>query len=92
MQPNTATQARPAYDVYQTLVTDFVIQAYNTGLLQYHPLQVYGITITMTMGRRFNTVYASCFNASRHVNIYTHDSELATEHAIGDLISSMWTH
>lgn len=70
-------------------IANLVHQAYNCGVLQYHPMTVAGITIEMTMFRNFNQLAARYNNRLMSISMYDQDSEAAQLSSIQDLIANI---
>lgn len=67
-------------DYVNVLSTRTVVYlAYVHGLLQYNPLVVSGVTVTMRIRSRYNELTLSTPTLTRVVNVYNDDSEYATE-------------
>lgn len=70
---------------YATLCL-IVTTAFNGGALQYHPLTALGVTVTMTMHRRFNRLTATMGAVSSSITVHDSDSEAAQEASIASLL------
>lgn len=68
---------------------NLVIAAYNTGLLQYHPMQVLGVTVSMRITSIANEFTMSSVNGLATVRCYPSDLDHTTEHAIAECFTSV---
>ena len=64
-------------------------QAYASGLLQYHPMMIAGITVTMTMFSNFNQLAVQFNGRLISVSIYDADSEELQNDTIANLIADI---
>lgn len=78
--------------VWQDTVLNVIMSAYNSGLLQYHPMSVFGITVTMKMHGAFNTVTMidEKTNKGSYIQVYDNDSEALQEYSINMVLSEMF--
>lgn len=60
-------------------IVELVVQAYNTGLLQYSPMTVCELTVSMVMHTHFNTLMVKGAGISQQINIYDTDSQSLQE-------------
>lgn len=70
-------------------IFNVVINAYNAGLLQYDPMSICGLTISMAMRRNFNLLTINYCGITRCVNLWDADSEFSTEAAIESMIAEI---
>lgn len=70
-------------------IANLVHQAYNCGVLQYHPMTIAGITIEMTMFRNFNQLAVRYNNRLLSISMYDQDSEDAQFSSIQDLLANI---
>lgn len=70
-------------------IANLVHQAYNCGVLQYHPMMIADITVEMTMLRNFNQLSVRYNNRLLSISMYDQDSEDAQFASIQDLISNI---
>jgi hypothetical protein len=77
--------------VYTPEIANLILQAYNCGLLQRHPMTIAGITVEMTMLRNFNQLAVRCNNRLLSISMYDEDSEDAQLSSIQDLITDIIT-
>mgnify|MGYP001585447923 CR=1 FL=1 len=72
-------------------IASLVYQAYASGVLQYHPMTVAGITVEMTMFSHFNQLAARFNGRLLSISMYDEDSEAAQLSSIQDLIANATT-
>lgn len=76
-------------DTPKGAITDLVIQAYNAGLLQYHPLVVCGLNVTMNMFQYHNMLTVTYGGKLLSVSVYDSDSPETQESTIQNLIADI---
>lgn len=76
----------------QDTVLNLIATAYHSGLLQYHPLNVFGITVTMKMHGSFNTVTMQDDRSGKtsYIQVYDNDSQDLQEYSINMVLSEMF--
>jgi len=76
----------------QATVLNVIMEAYNTGLLQYHTMNIFGITIEMTMHGRMNTVKMTDDRSgkSSYIQVYDSDSPAMQEYSISMVLAEMF--
>lgn len=72
-------------------LTNIIVHAYNIGLLQYDPMVICGITITMNMFTHHNMITLQKNNVLLSVSVYDSDSSDVQESTIENLISDFLT-
>lgn len=70
-------------------IANLVHQAYNCGVLQYHPMMIADITVEMTMLRNFNQLSVRYNNRLLSISMYDQDSEDAQFASIQDLLAAV---
>jgi hypothetical protein len=70
-------------------IANLVHQAYNCGVLQYHPMTIADVTVEMTMFRNFNQLAVRYNNRLLSISMYDQDSEDAQFSSIQDLIADI---
>lgn len=70
-------------------IISLVIQAYNAGLLQYHPLTVCGLTVTMNMFRYHNMLTVTYGTILMSVSVYDSDTQETQEATIQNLLADV---
>jgi hypothetical protein len=70
-------------------IAQMIFDAYNCGVLQYHPMTIAGITIEMTMFRNFNQLTVRYNNRLMSISMYDEDSEAAQFSSIQDLLANV---
>jgi hypothetical protein len=70
-------------------IANLVTQAYFCGVLQYHPMTIAGITVTMTMFRSFNQLAVQFNGRLLSISMYDEDSEDAQFSSIQDLLANI---
>ena len=70
-------------------IANLVIQAYNCGVLQYHPMTIAGITVDMTMNASFNKLTVSIDGRQSSINMYDDVSNDAQFSSIQDLLADI---
>lgn len=76
-------------EIFADQISNLIHQAYNCGVLQYHPMTIADITITMTMFRNFNQLAAQHNGRLLSISMYDEDSEDAQFSSIQDLIANI---
>jgi hypothetical protein len=61
--------------IFVEQIAGLIHQAYNCGVLQYHPMTVAGITVDMTMFRSFNQLAFRYNSRLISISMYDQDSE-----------------
>lgn len=69
-------------------VANLIHQAYNCGVLQYHPMTIADITVEMTMFHNFNQLTLRYDGRLLSISMYDQDSEDAQFSSIQDLVAS----
>ena len=85
MTPETFQQT------FAAQIANLIHQAYNCGVLQYHPMTVAGITVEMTMFSHFNQLAARFNGRLLSISMYDQDSEAAQLSSIQNLIADTIT-
>lgn len=75
--------------VFAAQITQLIFDAYNSGLLQYHPMVVADVTVTMTMFRHFNQLAVQHNGRLLSISMYDEDSEDAQFSSIQDLLANI---
>lgn len=70
-------------------IASLIHQAYNCGVLQYHPMTVAGITVEMTMFRSFNQLAFRYNGRLISISMYDEDSEDAQFASIQNLLADI---
>jgi hypothetical protein len=70
-------------------IANLVHHAYNCGLLQYHPMLITDVTITMTMFKNFNQLAVQYNNKLLSISMYDEDSQDAQYASIKALITDI---
>ena len=70
-------------------IANLINQAYNMGVLQYHPMTIAGVTVEMTMYRNFNQLAVKYNNRLLSISMYDQDSQDAQFSSIQDLVSNV---
>ena len=70
-------------------IANLVHQAYNCGVLQYHPMTIAGVVVEMTMFCNFNQLAARYNNRLLSISMYDQDSEDAQFSSIQDLLANI---
>jgi len=73
------------------LVTNLVVMAYNTGLLQYDTLTVKGITVEMKMKTHFNMLTFTYRGDNLAFTVWNTDSDDLTERMIHAIVKELLT-
>ena len=74
---------------FTTSIAQLIFDAYNRGVLQYHPMTVADITIEMTMFRNFNQIALRYNGRMLSVSMYDEDSEYAQLSSIESLLADI---
>lgn len=82
---NTETFQQAFASQIATLIAD----AYMSGVLQYHPMTIAGITVQMTMHRHFNQLALQLNGRLLSISMYNEDSEDAQRSSIQDLVADI---
>lgn len=87
----TATMTTPEtfQQTFASNIAQLVFDAYNCGVLQYHPMTIADITIEMTMFRSFNQLSVRFNNRLLSISMYDEDSEAAQFSSIQDLLADI---
>lgn len=72
--------------IFSNQVINLIFQAYNSGLLQYHPMSIAGINVTMTMFRNFNQLAFQFNGRLLSISMYDGDNEDTQLPSIENLI------
>lgn len=83
MTPETFQQ------VFSSTIASLAIQAYQSGVLQYHPMTIADVTISMTMFSQFNQVTVQYNHRLMSVSIFDTDSESCQNSSIQNLIADI---
>lgn len=70
-------------------IAGIIHQAYNSGLLQYHPMVIVDITVTMNMHSNFNQLALQFNGRLLSASIYDADSEDAQAATIENLVTDI---
>lgn len=70
-------------------IANLIHQAYNCGVLQYHPMTIAGVTVEMTMFHNFNQLALRHNNRLLSISMYDEDSEDAQFSSIQDLLANI---
>jgi hypothetical protein len=70
-------------------IANLIHQAYNCGVLQYHPMTIAGITVEMTMFRNFNQLALRFNGRLLSISMYDQDSEDTAFSSIQDLVANL---
>lgn len=70
-------------------VINLVCQAYGCGVLQYEPMMLCGLTVTMDMYRQWNTVTVNYDGKTLKANVYDKDSVETQNATIKNLIQDV---
>lgn len=70
-------------------IASLVHQAYNCGVLQYHPMTIADVTVEMTMFSHFNQLSVRYNNRLMSISMYDQDSEDAQFSSIQDLLANI---
>lgn len=71
----------------QAQLLDMIMTAYNGGWLQYHPFEVFGIRVEMTMYRTMNKLTMSKGNKEFYTMLYDSDLYSTTESGVAQLLA-----
>jgi hypothetical protein len=77
--------------VFAANIADLIHQAYNCGVLQYHPMTIADVTVEMTMYGNFNQLTLRYNNRLLSISMYDQDSEDAQFSSIQDLVANIIT-
>jgi hypothetical protein len=77
--------------VFAAQIASIIFDAYNCGVLQYHPMTIAGITVTLTMFRNFNQLAVQFNGRLLSISMYDEDSEDAQFSSIQDLLANIIT-
>lgn len=70
-------------------ITNLVQQAYHCGVLQYHPMMIVDMTISMQLFQNFNQVTVQASGCLMSVSVYDSDSEAVQNDTIANLLADM---
>lgn len=70
-------------------IAQLVFDAYNCGVLQYHPMTVAGITVTMTMFAHFNQLALQFNGRLISVSIFDEDDDATQYSSVQNLVADI---
>jgi len=70
-------------------IAQLVFDAYNCGVLQYHPMTIAGITVTMTMFSSFNQLAVQFNGRLLSISMYDEDSQDVQFSSVQDLLAEI---
>lgn len=76
---------------FSASIAQIIFDAYNCGVLQYHPMTLAGITIEMTMFHNFNQLALRFNGRLLSISMYSEDSEVAQFASIQNLLADIIT-
>lgn len=83
------TATKTFQQTFAANIAQLIFDAYNCGVLQYHPMTVAGITVTMTMFSHFNQLAVQFNSRLLSISMYDEDSEDAQFSSIQDLLANI---
>lgn len=72
-------------------ITSLIAQAYASGVLQYHPMVIMDITVTMQIFSHFNQLTVQYNGHLLSISMYDEDSESAQYSSIQNLVADIVT-
>lgn len=83
------TTSETFQQVFAAQIANLIHQAYNCGVLQYHPMTIADITVEITMFRNFNQLTIRHNKQLLSIGMYDEDSEEAQFSSIQDLLTNI---
>lgn len=74
---------------FASTIAELVITAYHSGVLQFHPMTIADITVTMNMYTHFNQLAVQHNSKLISVSLYDEDSQEVTNSAIKNLLADI---
>ena len=78
-------------ETFASTIISLVQQAYHSGVLQYHPMTVANITVTLTMFEHQNQLAVQSHNHLLSARVYDSDSTVAQNATIANLLADLIT-
>lgn len=75
--------------IFAAQIANLIFQAYTSGVLQYHPMALAGVTVEMTMFRSFNQLAFRYNGRLLSISMYDEDSEDAQFASIQNLLADI---
>lgn len=74
---------------FASTIAELVITAYNSGVLQHHPMTIAGITVTMDMYTHFNQLAVQLNGNLMNISLFDTDSDELNASAIKNLLADI---
>lgn len=83
------TTSETFQQTFAAQIAQLIFDAYNCGVLQYHPMTIAGVTVEMTMFRSFDQLALRYNNRLLSISMYDEDSEDTQFSSIEILLASI---